>query len=162
MKPSPFWLGASPAVFVFLWSTGFIGATYGLPYAEPWTFLSYRFAIVAVLLVAFSLATRAPWPATPKACLQNAFVGVLIHGIYLGGVFAAIARGMPTGLAALIIGLQPALTAVGGPAGAGRAGLTPAMDGHSPGVRRHGPRGRQQGGGRRHHGLAARTPLRSP
>ena len=112
LKPSPFWLGASPAVFVFLWSTGFIGATYGLPYAEPWTFLSYRFAIVAVLLVAFSLATRAPWPATPKACLQNAFVGVLIHGIYLGGVFAAIARGMPTGLAALIIGLQPALTAV--------------------------------------------------
>ena len=112
MKTPSFWISASPAVFVFLWSTGFIGATFGLPYAEPWTFLAYRFAIAAVLLAAFAVITRAPWPATPKLCLQNAFVGVLIHGIYLGGVFAAISRGMPTGLAALIIGLQPALTAI--------------------------------------------------
>ncbi|MGI9413731.1 MAG: DMT family transporter [Hyphomicrobiales bacterium] len=112
MKSPPVWLRTSPALFVFLWSTGFIGATYGLPYAEPWTFLAYRFAIVVVLLAGFSVITGAPWPSTPKACLQNAFVGVLIHGIYLGGVFAAISRGMPTGLAALVIGLQPALTAI--------------------------------------------------
>lgn len=112
MTTQPVWLKASPALFVFLWSTGFIGATYGLPYAEPMTFLAYRFAIVMVLLAAFAFVVRAPWPATPIACLQNAFVGVLIHGIYLGGVFAAISRGMPTGIAALIIGLQPALTAI--------------------------------------------------
>ena len=112
MSSQPAWLKASPALFVFLWSTGFIGATYGLPYAEPMTFLAYRFAIVAVLLALFAAVARAPWPATPKLCLQNALVGVLIHGIYLGGVFAAISRGMPTGLAALVIGLQPALTAI--------------------------------------------------
>ncbi len=112
MTSQPVWLKASPALFVFLWSTGFIGATYGLPYAEPMTFLAYRFAIVAVLLALFAAVTRAPWPATPAICLQNALVGVLIHGIYLGGVFTAISRGMPTGLAALVIGLQPALTAI--------------------------------------------------
>ena len=112
MTTQPVWLKASPALFVFLWSTGFIGATYGLPYAEPMTFLAYRFGIVMVLLAVFAFVIRAPWPATPLACLQNALVGVLIHGIYLGGVFAAISRGMPTGIAALIIGLQPALTAI--------------------------------------------------
>ncbi len=112
MSSQPAWLKASPALFVFLWSTGFIGATYGMPYAEPMTFLAYRFAIVAVLLAVFAGVTRAPWPGSPRLCLQNALVGVLIHGIYLGGVFAAISRGMPTGLAALVIGLQPALTAI--------------------------------------------------
>jgi drug/metabolite transporter (DMT)-like permease len=112
MTPQPAWLKASPALFVFLWSTGFIGATYGLPHAEPMTFLAYRFAIVVVLLAPFALAIGARWPATPKLCLQNALVGILIHGVYLGGVFLAISRGMPTGLAALVIGLQPALTAI--------------------------------------------------
>lgn len=112
MTTQPLWFKASPALFVFLWSTGFIGTTYGLPYAEPMTFLTYRFAIVVVLLVVFARLTGAPWPATPAACLQNALVGILLHGIYLGGVTTALSRGMPTGLSALIIGLQPALTAI--------------------------------------------------
>ncbi len=112
MSASPLWLKLSPALFVFLWATGFVGATWGLPYAEPFTFLSYRFSIVAVLLVIIALSTRAVWPATPKQCAHNMIVGILIQGTYLGGVFYAISRGMPTGLSALVAGLQPALTAL--------------------------------------------------
>jgi drug/metabolite transporter (DMT)-like permease len=109
---SPIWSRLSPALFVFLWATGFVGATWGLPYGEPFTFLAVRIAIVVVLLVAIAGVSRAPWPAGPKQCFHNAVVGVFIHAIYLGGVFYAISRGMPTGLSALVVGLQPALTAL--------------------------------------------------
>ena len=112
MTQHSLWLRASPALFVFLWSTGFIATIYGLKDAEPLTMLSYRFAIVVGLLALIAFATKAPWPASPKVCAQNALVGILIHGFYLGGVFLALSRGMPAGVSALIIGLQPALTAM--------------------------------------------------
>ncbi len=110
--PQPSWLAATPVVFVLLWSTGFIGAKFGLPYAEPFTFLAYRFWMVALLFLIIVVVTGAPWPKSAREAGHNLFVGILLHGIYLGGVFAAIAYGMSAGLSALIVGLQPALTAL--------------------------------------------------
>jgi len=106
------WIASMPALFVFLWSTGFIGAKFGLPYAEPYTFLSTRFAIVVVLLLIIAVATRAPWPSSRRLALHIAFSGLMINGFYLGGVFSALNHGMPVSLSALITGLQPALTAL--------------------------------------------------
>lgn len=108
----PLWIMAAPAVFVVLWSTGFIGAKLGLPYAPPFTFLVLRFAIATALLAAVALVAGAPWPRTWAEVGHASMVGVLIHGVYIGGVFSAIHRGMPAGVAALIVGLQPVLTAV--------------------------------------------------
>ncbi len=102
---------AMPALFVVLWSTGFIGAKLGLPYAEPFTFLALRMAIAAALLAAFALATRAPWPADWRSVGHIAVAGLLVHAVYLGGVFAAIGAGLPAGIAALIVGIQPLATA---------------------------------------------------
>ncbi len=100
-----------PAVFVFLWSTGFIGAKFGLPFAEPFSFLAVRMAIVAVLLILIALAFKAPWPKDLRSVFHVAVAGLLVQGAYLGGVFAAIDAGLSAGLSALIVGLQPALTA---------------------------------------------------
>lgn len=108
--PSFAWTTAAPAVFVVLWSTGFIAAKVGLPYAEPLTFLLIRFAIVAAAMLVASLLVGAPWPRG-AAVAHIAVVGVLMHGSYLGGVFSALKLGMPAGLVALIVGLQPILTA---------------------------------------------------
>lgn len=102
----------APALFVLLWSTGFIGAKFGLPYCEPVTFMWYRYAIVSLLLGSFVLAIRAPWPREPAAYAHLALSGLLMHGVYIGGVFVAIAHGMSSGIAALIVGVQPLLTAV--------------------------------------------------
>lgn len=106
------WLAAIPGLFVFLWSTGFISAKLGLPYAEPFTFLVLRFGIVAVLLLGLSLAVGAPWPGSPREILHVAVAGLLVHGIYLGGVFASIFHGVSAGVSALIVGIQPLLTAL--------------------------------------------------
>ncbi|MCB2101884.1 MAG: DMT family transporter [Rhodobacterales bacterium] len=102
----------TPALFVVLWSTGFIGAKLGLPHAEPFTFLFLRFAILAVLLTVVALVLRAPWPADRAAVGRMVVAGLMVHGAYLGGVFAGIHWGVPAGLAALIVGVQPLLTAV--------------------------------------------------
>lgn len=102
---------AVPALFVLLWSTGFIGARLGLPHAEPLTFLSLRFAAVLALMVPLALAARATWPATPRDARHIATAGILIQGGYLGGVFCAVHAGMSAGVAALIVGMQPLLTA---------------------------------------------------
>jgi drug/metabolite transporter (DMT)-like permease len=99
-----------PALFVVLWSTGFIAAKYGLPYAPPLTFLLYRFALVAVLTAVVALAMRAPWPRTPLQVLHVAVSAWLVHGAYLGGVFVALSGGMPAGTIAMLVGLQPILT----------------------------------------------------
>ena len=101
-----------PGVFVVLWSTGFIGAKFGLPYAEPFTFLSLRFIAVIALLAGVALATRAPWPRQPQLLGHLAVSGLLVHAVYLGGVFAAIRAGLPSGITALVVGLQPVLTAL--------------------------------------------------
>jgi len=101
-----------PVLFVVLWSTGFIAAKYGLPYAPPLTFLLYRFALVATLMAVVALATRAPWPRTPLQAIHVAVSAWLVHGAYLGGVFVALAGGMPAGTIAMLVGLQPILTVI--------------------------------------------------
>lgn len=103
---------AMPFLFVVLWSTGFIGAKLGLPHAEPFTFLALRFALVIPLLAVAAVMARAPWPRDPRLLAHLGVSGLLVHGVYLGGVFAAIAHGLPSGVTALIVGLQPVLTAV--------------------------------------------------
>jgi drug/metabolite transporter (DMT)-like permease len=104
-------LSFAPGLFVLLWSTGFIGAKLGLPYAEPLTFLLLRFACVIVLLTLLALLLRRPWPHRPIQWLHIAVAGTLLHGGYLSGVFLAIHSGMPAGVVALIVGVQPLLTA---------------------------------------------------
>ena len=101
-----------PGLFVVLWSTGFVGAKLGLPYAEPATFLVVRFLIVLAVLLPLCLLMRAPWPAQGSGWLHMAFAGALIQGGYLGGVFLSLHRGMPAGVSSLITGLQPILAAV--------------------------------------------------
>jgi drug/metabolite transporter (DMT)-like permease len=100
-----------PALFVVLWSTGFIGARLGLPHAGPLTFLALRYGLAAGLLVLVALATRAPWPRRPAEIGHYAVAGLLVHGVYLGGVFVGISLGVEAGVSALIVGLQPLLTA---------------------------------------------------
>ncbi len=102
-----------PFLFVLLWSTGFIGAKYGLPYAEPLTFLGARYLLVLALMLSVALLFRAPWPAQRQDWLHIGFSGVLLHGVYLGGVFMAIQHGLPAGITALVVGMQPLLTALG-------------------------------------------------
>jgi drug/metabolite transporter (DMT)-like permease len=104
---------AFPLVFVLLWSTGFIGARLGLPHAEPLTFLLIRYIVVIICMTLIAVATRAPWPATPKAWFHIGLAGLLLHGVYLGGVFIAISKGLPAGVTSLVVGVQPLLTAVG-------------------------------------------------
>jgi drug/metabolite transporter (DMT)-like permease len=100
-----------PALFVVLWATGFIGARYAMPWAEPFTFLAARFAIAFTLLALVLLFLRERHAS--RRGIANAIVaGALMHGIYLGGVFWAIHKGMPAGISALIVGLQPLVTAV--------------------------------------------------
>jgi drug/metabolite transporter (DMT)-like permease len=107
----PDWLRLTPGVFVLLWSTGFIGAKFGLPYAEPLTFLLIRLSLVAAILTLVALAMRAPWPRRWADAGHIMVAGLLVHGVYLGGVFTGISHGLPAGVAALIVGLQPLLTA---------------------------------------------------
>lgn len=101
-----------PALFVFLWSTGFIGAKYGLPYAEPLSFLLLRYALVIVLMAAAAVISGAQWPKGISAYAHLAVAGILMQAIYLGGVFLAIKQGLPAGMVSLLVGLQPLLTAV--------------------------------------------------
>jgi drug/metabolite transporter (DMT)-like permease len=99
-----------PALFVLLWSTGFIAAKYGLPYAPPLSFLLVRFSLVAALMAVVAWATRATWPRTSREVGHLAIAALLVHGAYLGGVFLAIAHGMAAGTSAMLVGLQPILT----------------------------------------------------
>jgi drug/metabolite transporter (DMT)-like permease len=102
----------APVIFVLLWSTGFIASKYGLPYAEPFTYLSIRFLLAGVLLLGIAIATRARWPSRPIDAIHIGISGVLLHGVYLSGVFHAIHLGLPAGLASLIVNLQPVLTSI--------------------------------------------------
>ncbi len=110
------WLALMPTTFVVLWSTGFIGAKLGLPHAEPFTFLLLRFLCVSAILGVAAFAIGAPWPRDPVQIGRTVAAGLMIHGLYLGGVFSAIAHGVPAGITALIVGLQPLLTAAVSPA----------------------------------------------
>ncbi|HPE05300.1 MAG TPA: DMT family transporter [Thauera sp.] len=111
MPTPPLLTRLTPLLFVLLWSTGFIGAKYGLPYAEPLTFLSSRYVLVIGLMSLLALAMRAPWPASPREALHIGVTGLLVQALYLGGVFMSIHRGLPAGISALVVGMQPLLTA---------------------------------------------------
>lgn len=100
---------AAPAVFVLLWSSGFIGAKLGLHDAEPLTYLALRMLGVLALLSVIIVLTRPKWPNS-RGVAHSAATGLMVHGLYLGGVFVAISNGLPAGLAALFASLQPLLT----------------------------------------------------
>ncbi len=106
------WLRAMPVVFVLIWSTGFIVARYGMPYAPPLKFLSVRYALTLGCFAAWVLAARVRLPATRVQWGHLAVTGILMQAGYLGGVWAAVKFGMGSGLVALIVGVQPVLTAV--------------------------------------------------
>jgi len=109
MRLTKWAIALAPVLFVLLWSTGFIGARYGLPYIEPMTFLTVRMAFVVLVMAAIALIGGARWPV--KAEIGHSLVaGWLVHGLYLGGVFTAISQGVPAGISALIPSLQPILT----------------------------------------------------
>ncbi len=101
----------APTAFVLLWSTGFVGAKYGLPYAGPFVFLAVRLAVACLLLGAAAIVLRSPFPADAHEYRAAAISGVLLHACYLGGVFFAISRGMPAGVASVVVSLQPVLVA---------------------------------------------------
>jgi drug/metabolite transporter (DMT)-like permease len=102
-----------PLLFVLLWSTGFLGARLGLPHTQPLTFLLIRYLAVIGLMAPIAWLSRAPWPGRTQDFVHIGVAGLLIHGVYLGGVFMGISQGLPAGVASLIVGLQPLLTAVG-------------------------------------------------
>jgi drug/metabolite transporter (DMT)-like permease len=99
----------APAIFVVLWSTGFIATKYVINNAEPLTYLAIRMALVVVVMAVIAAVVRPKWP-NRIGMLHSAVAGILVHGIYLGGTAIAIAHSIPAGLSALIPGLQPILT----------------------------------------------------
>ncbi|ADZ68885.1 DMT family transporter [Polymorphum gilvum] len=103
----------TPAVFVLLWSTGFIGSKLGAPYAEPFVFLTLRFLLVLPALALIAVLAGAKWPDRPALVGHCIVTGMLVHGVYLGGVFWAIDNGMPAGAASLVVGLQPLVSTLG-------------------------------------------------
>jgi drug/metabolite transporter (DMT)-like permease len=106
------WVKAMPAVFVLIWSTGFIVARYGMPYAPPFSFLLWRYFFSILCFLPWIVLARVAWPRDPRQVLHLAVTGVLMHAGYLGGVWAAVKLGMGSGLSALIVGIQPVLTAI--------------------------------------------------
>lgn len=111
LSAKKFLITAAPLLFVFLWSTGFVVPRYSAPHAEPLTFLSIRFPIAAIAFALIAVYLKAPWPKGVE--IGHAIVvGSLTHGLYLGAVYWAVANGMPAGVSALIINLQPLLTAL--------------------------------------------------
>ena len=102
----------APALFVLLWSTGFVGAKYGLPYADPFVFLAVRILLAAILLFALARALRMPVRIGRTAVARSGLIGFFLHACYLGGVFYSIAQGLPAGVAAVVTSLQPVLVSV--------------------------------------------------
>lgn len=102
----------APALFVLLWSTGFVGAKYGLPYADPFVFLSVRVLIAAVLLFAIAYLLKMPVRIGKSAVLRSSLIGFFLHACYLGGVFYSISQGLPAGVAAVVTSLQPVLVSI--------------------------------------------------
>ena len=103
---------AAPFLFVFLWSTGFIGTKIGTTHAEPFTLLAWRYLMAFALMTTIVVLWRAPWPRSATQVLHAAVVGILVHGFYLGGIFWAVRNGMSAGIAALIAGLHPPVAGV--------------------------------------------------
>jgi drug/metabolite transporter (DMT)-like permease len=102
----------APGLFVLLWSTGFIGVKYGIPYAPPFYFVAIRMAIAALLLFVAISFLRKSQPITRSIIWPSTLIGLTLHGAYLGGCFFAVSRGMPAGVTALIVSLQPVLVSL--------------------------------------------------
>jgi drug/metabolite transporter (DMT)-like permease len=105
-------LAAMPVVFVLLWSTGFVVARYGMPHAPPLSFLAWRYALSIVAFGLWIALARAAWPQGAAQWRHLAVTGLLMHAGYLGGVWMAVRHGIGAGTSALIVGLQPVLTAL--------------------------------------------------
>jgi drug/metabolite transporter (DMT)-like permease len=103
---------AMPAVFVVIWASGFVVARFGMPHSPPMKFLALRYVFSVLCFAAWALLARAAWPSNRRQIGHLAVVGVLMHAGYLGGVWSAVKLGMGAGLAALLVGLQPVLTAI--------------------------------------------------
>ena len=110
--PGSTWVKVMPAVFVVIWSTGFIVARYAMPHAPPFKFLALRFFLSVACFGVWAVWSRAAWPADRRQWAHLAVTGLFMHAGYLGGVWAAVKLGMGAGLVALLMGLQPVLTAI--------------------------------------------------
>jgi drug/metabolite transporter (DMT)-like permease len=128
------WLRAMPIVFVLIWSTGFIVARYGMPYAPPFKFLAMRYALSIACFVPWIYFAKVAGPSSRAQWGHLAVTGVLMHAGYLGGVWAAVKLGMGSGLVALMVGLQPVLTALWLTSAMGRGGSGSAGEGTSGGA----------------------------
>ena len=102
----------APVLFVLLWSTGFVGAKYGLPYADPFIFLSVRVLIAALILFAIAALMKSPIGIGTSAITRSSLIGFFLHACYLGGVFYSISKGLPAGVAAVVTSLQPVLVSL--------------------------------------------------
>jgi drug/metabolite transporter (DMT)-like permease len=120
--PSPLFDRFAPLLFVLLWSTGWIVARYSAEYADPLTFLCFRFGVAGLLLLGLALIARVQFPSTPAQWLHALISGVFLHAIYLGGVWWAIRAGLPASVSALIAAIQPIATAMLAPALLGERG----------------------------------------
>lgn len=105
-------IAAMPAVFVLIWSTGFVVARFGMPHAPPMTFLAWRYALSVTTFLVWIWLAGARWPSGRSQWIHLGITGMLMHGGYLGGVWSAVKAGLGAGTTALIVGLQPVLTAV--------------------------------------------------
>jgi len=103
-------IAAAPLLFVVMWATGFVVARLSAPHVDPLTFLAMRFPIAGLIMAAIAVGTKAPWP-DGRLALNAMVAGALLHGGYLGPIYWAVANGMPAGVSALIVGLQPLITA---------------------------------------------------
>ncbi len=110
MTAPPWLIRYAPVLFVFIWSSGYIVAKYAAPHAEPLSFLLLRYAGVVLLMLALTALWRTTWPSR-KDTMHLALAGIGIQAAYLGGVWIAVKQGLPAGIAALIVNLQPVLTA---------------------------------------------------
>lgn len=102
----------APALFVFLWSTGFVGAKYIVPYAEPFTFLTIRYFFAALILFLIAAALKQPLKLNKEQFKASFAVGMLLHVIYIGGVFYAVSLGVSAGISAVIVSIQPVLVSL--------------------------------------------------
>ena len=106
------WARIAPGAFVLIWSTGFIGPRYAFPYAAPLTLLGVRMSLAAAVFAVLMIALRAPRIRRREQYPQSALIGILLHAVYLGGVFLAIYLGLPVSVTALVVCLQPLLVAI--------------------------------------------------
>ena len=111
-RVSDAWVRATPAVFVLIWSTGFIVARYGMPHSPPFSFLVVRYVLSIACFLPWIFWAKVPWPQNRMQWLHLSVTGMLMHGGYLGGGWVAVKAGMGSGLSSLIVGFQPVLTAI--------------------------------------------------